>query len=44
MQNRLDPPPHVVDKNLGGILMSEESQPHTRPSYPGFQCQEDKFP
>ena len=24
--------------------MSEESQPHTRTSSPGFQCQEDKSP
>ena len=25
-----------------GYLRSEESQPHTRPPSPGFQCQEDK--
>ena len=27
-----------------GYLGSEESQPHTRPPSPGFQCQEDKPP
>ena len=27
-----------------GYLKSEESQPHTRPPSPGFQCQEDKSP
>ena len=42
MQSRLVPHRHVVDENWEGYLGSEESQPHTRPPSPGFQCQEDK--
>ena len=44
-QTRYSLVPHlcVVDKNFGGIYLgSKESQPHTRPPSPGFQCQVDK--
>ena len=37
----LVPHPHVVGKNWEGYPGSKRSQPHTRPSSPGFQCQED---
>ena len=44
MWNRLVSYPHMVDKILGGVLGSEESQPHTRSPSQKFQCQEDKSP
>ena len=44
MWNRLVPHPRVVDTNSGGHLRSEESQTHTKPLSPAFQCQEDKSP
>ena len=31
-------------KTQEGYFESKESQPHTRPPSPRFQCQEDKFP
>ena len=44
MRNELFPHPCVVDKVWEGYLGSKESQPHTRPTSPGFQGQEDKSP
>ena len=42
-QKGLVPRPHAVDKNSGEAFGGEESQPHTKPPSPGFQCQEDTF-
>ena len=44
MLDRLVPHPRVVDKNQERYVRSEGSQPHTRPSSPGVQCQEEKSP
>ena len=38
MRNRLLPQPHVVGKNWEKNLGSEESQPHTRLTCPGFSA------
>ena len=39
-----DPKPTSGEYKMEEYLGSEGSQPHTRPTSPGFQCQEEKSP
>ena len=44
MRTRLDPYPHVVDENYGGIFWEQGALAPHQASSPGIQHQEDKSP
>ena len=44
MRTRLDPYPHEVDENYGGIFWEQGALAPHQASSPGIQHQEDKSP